>query len=75
MARSPQESSGLNAGYVGALLEQYLENPDSVEPAWREVFERARVLELPEVGHAPPEERGPELISVVEAFLREESRP
>jgi 2-oxoglutarate dehydrogenase E1 component len=41
MARSPQETSGLNAGYVGLLLEQYLENPEGVEPAWREVFEHA----------------------------------
>jgi 2-oxoglutarate dehydrogenase E1 component len=32
--------SGLNAGYVGVLLEQYLENPEAVDPAWREVFER-----------------------------------
>jgi 2-oxoglutarate dehydrogenase E1 component len=36
---SPSES-GLNAGYVGALLEQYLENPSAVDPAWRAVFER-----------------------------------
>jgi 2-oxoglutarate dehydrogenase E1 component len=34
-------SSGLNAGYVGQLLEQYLENPEAVDPAWREIFERA----------------------------------
>ncbi|HUF01440.1 MAG TPA: multifunctional oxoglutarate decarboxylase/oxoglutarate dehydrogenase thiamine pyrophosphate-binding subunit/dihydrolipoyllysine-residue succinyltransferase subunit [Gaiellaceae bacterium] len=33
--------SGLNAGYVGALLEQYLESPSSVDPAWRELFEGA----------------------------------
>jgi 2-oxoglutarate dehydrogenase E1 component len=33
------ESSGLNAGYVGQLLEQYLENPDAVDPAWRALFE------------------------------------
>jgi 2-oxoglutarate dehydrogenase E1 component len=33
--------SGLNAGYVGLLLEQYLENPEAVDPAWRELFERA----------------------------------
>ena len=32
-------SSGLNAGYVGQLLEQYLDNPDAVDPAWREIFE------------------------------------
>jgi len=34
-------ASDLNAGYVGALLEQYLENPEAVDPAWREVFERS----------------------------------
>jgi 2-oxoglutarate dehydrogenase E1 component len=39
MAVSPQ--SGLNAGFVGALLEQYLENPEAVDPAWRELFEHA----------------------------------
>jgi len=31
--------SGLNAGYVGLLLEQYLENPEAVPPAWRELFD------------------------------------
>ena len=35
------EPSGLNAGYVSQLLEQYLENPEAVDPAWREVFEGA----------------------------------
>ena len=34
------ESSGLNAGYVEQLLEQYLDNPEAVDPAWRELFER-----------------------------------
>jgi 2-oxoglutarate dehydrogenase E1 component len=33
------ESSGLNAGYVSQLLEQYLENPEAVDPAWRTLFE------------------------------------
>lgn len=37
---SPPSESGLNAGYVGALLEQYLENPSAVDPAWRALFER-----------------------------------
>ena len=40
MATSPQQS-GLNAGYVGQLLEQYLENPSAVDPAWRALFEEA----------------------------------
>ena len=34
-------SGDLNAGYVGTLLEQYLENPEAVDPAWRRVFEGA----------------------------------
>ena len=34
-------SSGLNAGYVEQLLEQYRDNPEAVDPAWRELFERA----------------------------------
>ena len=38
---SPLEPSGLNAGYVSQLLEQYLDNPESVDPAWRDVFEGA----------------------------------
>jgi 2-oxoglutarate dehydrogenase E1 component len=40
------DASGPNAGYVGLLLEQYLDNPEAVDPAWRELFEGAddRVL-------------------------------
>jgi 2-oxoglutarate dehydrogenase E1 component len=34
-----QIPSGPNAGYVGLLLEQYLDNPEAVDPAWREFFE------------------------------------
>ncbi len=33
------ELAGLNAGYVGQLLEQYLESPSSVPAAWRALFE------------------------------------
>jgi 2-oxoglutarate dehydrogenase E1 component len=35
------QPSGLNAGYVGSLLEQYLESPQAVDPAWRALFEGA----------------------------------
>jgi 2-oxoglutarate dehydrogenase E1 component len=38
---SPSQLAGPNAGYVGQLLEQYLENPEAVDPAWRELFENA----------------------------------
>jgi 2-oxoglutarate dehydrogenase E1 component len=30
---------GLNAGYAGALLEEYLENPEAVPSEWRHLFE------------------------------------
>jgi 2-oxoglutarate dehydrogenase E1 component len=30
---------GLNAGYAGTILEQYLESPDSVPAEWRALFE------------------------------------
>ena len=43
-------SSGLNAGYVEQLLEQYRDNPEAVDPAWRELFERADDVVVP----APP---------------------
>jgi len=36
---------------------------------WREVFERAEVVELPDCGHAPPEERAPEVLKRLAPFL------
>jgi 2-oxoglutarate dehydrogenase E1 component len=35
------QPSGLNAGYVGFLLEQYLENPQAVDAEWRALFDGA----------------------------------
>ena len=35
-----RDVDGLNAGYAQLLLDQYLENPDSVPEDWRELFER-----------------------------------
>ena len=43
---SSVQSSGLNLGYVGQLLEQYLDNPEGVDPAWREFFESGDELAL-----------------------------
>jgi haloalkane dehalogenase len=59
-----------------ALLIWGMKDPafGTVLPRWRPVFEHAEVVELAEVGHAPPEERGPELVAVVERFLRKERR-
>jgi 2-oxoglutarate dehydrogenase E1 component len=34
-----RDVDALNAGYAGQLLEQYLENPGSVPPEWRALFE------------------------------------
>ena len=48
-------SSGLNAGYVEQLLEQYRDNPEAVDPAWRELFERADDVVVP----APPSPDAP----------------
>ena len=36
---SAPEPTGLNAGYVGQLLEQYRDNPEAVDPAWRALFD------------------------------------
>lgn len=36
---------------------------------WRAVFEQAEVVALPDVGHAPPEERGPALAPLVVRFV------
>jgi haloalkane dehalogenase len=38
-------------------------------PRWREVFERAEVVELPDCGHAPPEERAAETLRSLAPFL------
>ena len=34
-----RDVDGLNTGYAHALLDEYLENPDGVPPAWRALFE------------------------------------
>src|SRR5207249_8614421 len=57
-----QDVDGVNAGYARLLLDEYLDNPESVPPEWRALFESgqtdllrtlpgvARLLErLPEV--------------------------
>jgi len=38
-------------------------------PRWRGVFERVQVIELADCGHAPPEERAPELMPILARFL------
>ena len=50
LASSPL--SGANATYVETLYEQYLQNPDSVEPAWRDYFDAMGPAAAPERAHS-----------------------
>jgi pimeloyl-ACP methyl ester carboxylesterase len=38
-------------------------------PRWRQLFERAEVVQLADCGHAPPEERAPESLLLLTRFL------
>jgi len=59
---------------IPALLIWGLRDPafGTFLPRWRTVFERTEVVELPDVGHAPPEERGPEIVPIIARFLEPE---
>jgi pimeloyl-ACP methyl ester carboxylesterase len=56
---------------IPALLAWGLKDPafGAYLPRWRGVFQRAEVLPLADCGHAPPEERAPEVLPVLERFL------
>jgi pimeloyl-ACP methyl ester carboxylesterase len=56
---------------IPALLVWGMKDPafGGLLPRWRAVFAQAEVVELPDVGHAPPEERGPEVAATVARFL------
>jgi haloalkane dehalogenase len=56
---------------IPALLIWGLRDPAFARalPRWRTVFRDQQVVELPGVGHAPPEERGPESAALVARFL------
>src|SRR5450631_342924 len=45
--------AGANAIYVEALYEQYLQNPDSIDPAWRGYFDALGPAATPERAHRP----------------------
>src|SRR5271154_7241372 len=47
--------SGGNAGFIEDLYEQYLRDPTSLDPAWREYF--ARFQGRGEIAHGPIRER------------------
>jgi 2-oxoglutarate dehydrogenase E1 component len=44
--------SGANATYVEALYERYLENPESIDPAWRAYFDALSPVAAPEQAHS-----------------------
>ncbi len=49
---------GSNAAYIENLYEQFLENPDSVEPTWRKKFSRLQdTQEQRDIPHSPVVER------------------
>jgi haloalkane dehalogenase len=56
---------------IPALLVWGMKDPafGAYLPRWRSVFQRAEVLPLADCGHAPPEERAPEVLPVLERFL------
>jgi haloalkane dehalogenase len=56
---------------IPALLAWGMKDPAFAAflPRWRGVFELRQVIELPECGHAPPEERAPELLPFLIQFL------
>ena len=45
--------AGANATYVEALYEQYLQNPDSIDPSWRGYFDALGPAATPERAHSP----------------------
>jgi len=54
---SAADLTGLNAGYVAQLLEDYLEAPGSVQPEWRALFERGSGVVPPaavDIARQPP---------------------
>jgi len=59
---------------IPALLIWGLRDPafGTFLPRRRTVFERTEVVELPDVGHSPPEERGPEIVPIIARFLEPE---
>jgi pimeloyl-ACP methyl ester carboxylesterase len=56
---------------ISALLVWGMKDPAFARylPRWRSLFAHAEVVELPDVGHAPMEERAPEITPVISRFL------
>jgi pimeloyl-ACP methyl ester carboxylesterase len=58
---------------IPALLVWGMKDPAFAKllPRWRTVLSRAEVVAWPDVGHAPPEERGPESAALIARFLED----
>ena len=56
---------------IPALLVWGMKDPafGTFLPRWRAVFAHCDVVELRDVGHAPPEERGPEVAAMIARFV------
>ena len=56
---------------IPALLVWGMKDPAFARflPRWRALFTHADIVEMRDVGHAPPEERGPEVATLVARFL------
>src|SRR5262245_27535964 len=61
------EFSGVNAGYVLELFERYKQNPQSVDPQTRKVFESWRPAADEAAGNAPAQPTGLEVHKIVGA--------
>ncbi|MEX2145728.1 MAG: alpha/beta fold hydrolase [Candidatus Rokuibacteriota bacterium] len=62
---------------IPALLVWGMKDPAFARclPRWRGLFTDAEVVELPDVGHAPMEERAPEITPVIARFLETGTAP
>lgn len=62
---------------IPALLVWGMKDPAFARylPRWRSVFAHAEVVELPDVGHAPMEERAAEITPVISRFLEGRTAP
>src|SRR5438093_5784189 len=47
-----------NAAFVQVMYEEYLRDPSSVAPEWRELFENGKMAELPVIPSERPREEG-----------------
>src|ERR1044071_7112831 len=62
-----EQFAGVNAGYVIELYERYRQNPESVDPATRRVFESWIPADAATAGTAPPAANSAQIHTIVGA--------